>query len=131
MSKRNRLKKQVASQVEGKPAVGLMLGQHQFRAFEGIDAAFGARLSDYPQMSDVPEAFQSHNGPYQNVVSALFFRGGGLSDFGLSFKKGLDHAQAATAIRSLLCSWDPKHEHKTAVVSWALSEWCDGTPTAA
>ena len=133
MSKRNRLKKQVEQtsiKDNPAPAVGLMLGTHQLRAFAGIDASFGAKMADYPTMAQVPVAFHDHSGPYQSVVTKLFFQGGSLPDYGLTIKKVIDRAQAMTAIRALLCSFEPKHEHKTAVVAWALSEWCDGTPTA-
>jgi len=131
MSKRNRLKKEAEVTAASKPlspSSGLTLGSHKFPAFDGLSAAFGARLADYPRMEAVPKQFQEHSGQYQNVVSSLFFRGGKLSDYGLDFKPSIDRAAAMTALRALLGSFDPKHEHKTAVVAWALSEWCDGTP---
>lgn len=132
MSKRNRLKKEVEATTATKAAPsGMTLGSHKFPAFDGLSAAFGARLADYPRMEAVPKQFQEHSGPYQNVVSSLFFRGGKLSDYGLDFKPSIDRSAAMTALRALLGSFDPKHEHKTAVVAWALSEWCDGTPTTA
>lgn len=127
MSKRNKLRKQVeAKAAVEKASVPLRLGDHQFRVFQGIDAAFGARMADYPPMSVVPDDGSMRG--YQDVVSALFFKGGKLEEYGLRIKTSLDRSQVMTAIRALLCSWDPKHEHKTAVVAWALSEWCDGTP---
>jgi hypothetical protein len=128
MSKRNRLRKEVQQDkvaAENSAPMGpLSLGDHTFRVFEGVDAAFGARLSDYPPMSSVPDGTRNH----EHVASTLFFNGGVLEDYGLNIKPGLDRRQVMIAIRALLCSWDPKHEHKTAVVGWALSEWCDGTP---
>jgi hypothetical protein len=131
MGKRQKLKSQVASAkvaaAEAVPAVGLKIGTYQLRPFDGADAAFGARLQDYPPMSAVPDGL----GAYERVMSSLFFLGGQLADHGLTIKAGLDRAQVMTAIRSLMCSFDPKHEHKTAVVAWALSEWCDGIPKAA
>lgn len=110
--------------------LGLKVGTHQFRKFEGLDAAFGARGQDYPTRADIPDQFYNHNSPYNQVVSSLFFSGGKLEDFGLSFKPGIDKAQAMTAIRALLSSFDPKHEIKMGTVAWALSKWCDGTPKA-
>jgi hypothetical protein len=107
---------------------GLTLGSHQFPVFDGASAAFGARGKDYPDQSVIPEKFRRGHTPYNRVVSTLFFKGGKLDDFGLSFKKGIDRNQAMTAIRALLCSFDPKHEIKEATVAWALSEWCDGEP---
>lgn len=133
MSKRNRLKKHVeAAQpvAAAAPAEGLKLGPHQFPAFDGPAAVFGANERDYPAMHIIPEQFKSFSGPYQNVFSGLFYNGGKLDDFGLTVKAGINRAQFFTALRALMCSWAPKHEHKTATVAWALSEWCDGTPKA-
>lgn len=104
----------------------LKLGDHTFRDFDGIDASFGAKRSDYPSMADVP-SHQLHRS-FESVASKLFFRGGKLDDFGLSFKPGIDRIKAMTAIRSLMNSFEPQHEHKMAVVAWALREWCNGTP---
>lgn len=126
MSKRNKLRKQVEEQKPAAAVEPLKVGSHTFRVFQGIDAAFGAKIADYPPMSSVPAGLRS----YENVVSSLFFRGGKLDDFGLSIKPTIDRNQAMTALRALLSSFDPKHEHKTAVVAWCLSEWCDGQPKA-
>lgn len=130
MSKRNKLRKQVeqltATEIVAS-AVPLTLGGHTFRVFQAIDAAFGARLADYPPMSSVPDGATIR--PYVQVASGLFFNGGALQDYGLKIKASLDRSQVTVALRALLSSWDPKHEHKEAVVAWALSEWCDGTPT--
>lgn len=129
MGKRQRNKKVVAAREEEKPVVGLKLGGWQFRPFQGLDAAFGAQREDYPPMDALPSGHVLR--PYEAVVSRIFFNGGTLADYGLAIKKDIDRDQAMIAIRSLLCSWAPKHEHKTAVVAWALSQWCDGTPAAA
>lgn len=40
-----------------------------------------------------------------------------------------DSAQVMGGLRALMSSFEPKHEHKEAVVAWCLREWCDGTPT--
>jgi hypothetical protein len=126
MSKRNRLKKQVAEtaavHVE---VVGLKVGSHQFPAFDGLAATFGARRSDYPTQATIPAEFYNGNTRFNNAFSALFFRGGTLADHGLRVKAGLDRAQVMAAVKVLMCSFDPKHEIKEATVAWALSEWCD------
>ncbi|MBD8556332.1 hypothetical protein IFT84_17630 [Rhizobium sp. CFBP 8762] len=113
------------------PAKGLSLGSHQFPSFDGLAAAFGADIRDYPARDIIPDDFYRGRTPYNAVVSALFFRGGSLESFGLKFKAEIDQGQAMTAIRALLCSFAPKHEIKEATVAWALSVWCDGTPKTA
>ncbi len=105
----------------------LRLGDHTFRDFDGLDASFGAKRSDYPSAADVPN--HPMHPSFERVASKIFFRGGKLNDFGLSFKPGVDGIKAMTAVRSLMGSFEPQHEHKIAVVAWALREWCDGTPT--
>lgn len=99
----------------------LVLGEWAVPEFNGLSAAFGARLEQYPDRATIPKVDRK----YEDVVSALFFRGGSLADHGLKFRSGINHGAAMMAIRSWLCSFDPKHEHKTETVAWALSEWCE------
>jgi hypothetical protein len=127
MGKQSKLKEAAKAQEAEAAQVGMKLGNHQFRVFDGMDASFGANIRDYPKMEEVPK--HDLHRRYEDVVSSLFFRGGRLADYGLSLNAGLDHRAAMTAIKALMCSFEPKHEHKTAVVAWALREWCDGTPT--
>ena len=131
MGKRQKLRKEVEKQqlVNGiLPTVGLKIGTHQLPVFDAISAAFGARGSDYPTQEAIPAQFYGGRTTYNRVVSTLFFKGGSLDQFGLQFKAGINKVQAMTALRALLCSFDPKHEIKEATVAWALSEWCEGTP---
>jgi hypothetical protein len=103
----------------------LMLGSFEVPAFDGLSAAFGARLPQYPPEKSIPAEFSGFSGKYQNIVSSLFFNGGKLADHGVKLKDGIDRAAAMTAIRAWMCSFDPSHEHKTATVAWALSEWTE------
>ncbi|MGO4316672.1 hypothetical protein [Agrobacterium sp. MCAB5] len=125
MGKQKKLREAAAKSTTPNPVTPLKVGSHTFPVFTGASAAFGARLNDYPPMSAVPEVRKE----FRNAFSTLFFRGGSLADFGLSIKPGLDRNQVMTALRSLMSSFDPKHEHKEAVVAWCLSEWCVETPT--
>lgn len=99
----------------------LSLGSHRFREMDNGDAAFGARLSDYPPENTIPVEFHRHNNRYAEAVSTLFFRGGRLSDFGLNWKNPRN-VQYSIVLRALLSSFDPSHNHKTAAVAWFLSE---------
>lgn len=127
MSKRNRLRKESLRTVavEATPTVGLKLGNHQFRAFDGVDCAFGARLKDYPPYESIPEEFRRGHSPANKVVSTLFFKGGKLDDFGLRLKAGVDRAAFYGALKALLSSFDPKHEHKEATCAWLVSEFTE------
>ena len=93
-----------------------------------VAVAFGD-ISALPAWDDIPEDFrrnwhrESH--PWCRIPSKLFFKGGKLSDFGLTPKDGVDGGMANRAIRSCLGSWTPSHEHKIAGVAFMLSEWFD------
>jgi len=109
---------------------GLALGNHKFRQFTGLDAAFGADLRDYPPYKDIPEQFRRGNTPFNDAVSALFFKGGKLEDFGLRLKPETNASAFFAALRSLLCSFAPPHEHKDAACAWLLSEYTELAPSA-
>lgn len=101
----------------------LMLGDFAVPKFDGLSAAFGARLNQYPAPATIPKVDRK----FEDAFGALFYRGGSLSDHGLKLKAGIDRAAAMTAIRAWMGSFDPKHEHKTATVAWAFSEWCEAS----
>lgn len=100
----------------------IKIGDHQFRAFQGIDAAFGANESDYPAREAIPAEFYNGRTKFNDAVSALFFKGGTLADHGLKLKAGTDSASFYTTLRALLGSFAPKHEIKEATCAWLLSE---------
>lgn len=98
----------------------------------GADVAFG-NVKHMPKMADIPERFTHHNGtPFNNAVSMWFFKGGerdGRSIIidGKTFtaKEGVDATKALSAIKAVLGSFEPKHEHKEAACAYMLSEWFD------
>lgn len=102
-------------------AAPLMLGGFAVRPFDNLDVVWGAKRSDYPPMETIPTVDRR----FDDIVSSIFFCGGTLSEHGLKFKPGVHRGRAQAAIRAWLASFDPKHEHKTATVAWALSEWCE------
>lgn len=129
MSKKSRAARrrmpQPEAQAASQPSSLLMLGEFTVPEFDRLSMAFGARLNQYPEMSIIPEEFRRHSGRFQEIVSSIFFRGGTIESFGLRLKPSLNRPAAMAAIRAWLCSFDPKHEHKTATIAWALSEWCE------
>lgn len=96
--------------------------------FTAAENVFGARLDQYPNYETLPYEFRNMKGQFCDVASKLFFNGGRLSDFGLSYKSGIDVSKAQRAIQAWLCSFEPKHEHKIATVGYALSKWCEPMP---
>lgn len=93
--------------------------------FDGPAVAFGASLRDYPPYESIPEEFKSNRNRFNEITSKLFFNGGRLEDHGIRLKPDIDRNKAMRAIKAWLSSFDPKHEHKTATVAYALSEWCE------
>lgn len=95
----------------------------------GADVAFGG-IKHMPRYSDVPDNFKNSYDPYCKAVSSWFFRGAkgapnGIIIDGVTFtaKPGVDAGKALRAIRAVLCSFEPKHEHKEAACAYMLSEW--------
>lgn len=74
-----------------------------------------------PRLKDVPEKFK-------DVANALFFKGGKLSDHGLSLRPDTP-ANFMKCLRAVLCSFEPPHEVKEAVAGSLLQHYCqDGKP---
>lgn len=99
------------------------------------DLAFG-NIKHMPKYEDVPDEFKRTNNPFVRAVSSWFFSGakgreGGIEIAGKAYnaKPGVNAAQALAAIRSVLGSFEPKHEHKEAACAYMLSEWFDPAAT--
>jgi hypothetical protein len=96
------------------------------------DVAFGG-IKHMPKYETLPADFKRHNGnDYVKAVSAWFFDGAkplpnGIAIDGKMFtaKAGVDPVKALRAIRAVLGSFEPKHEHKEAACAFMLSEWFD------
>jgi hypothetical protein len=127
MGKRQRLRKEVQSIQAGVAPVTLTLGAHKFRPFTNLDCAFGADLKDYPPYDAIPEEFRRGYTPANKVVSTLFYKGGSLDQFGLRLKAGVDRSAFYGALKSMLCSFAPKHEHKEAACAWLVAEYTEPT----
>lgn len=93
------------------------------------DIAFPTTPPGLPPWDDIPEDFRDNwhrdNHPWCRIPSKWFYQGGGLSDFGLTPKDGIDGDKAMRAIRCCLGSWEPQHQHKIAGVAYMLSQWFD------
>ena len=96
----------------------------------GADIAFGS-IKHMPRFGTIPEEFQRHHGNvYCKAVSSWFYSGAKavnnvLTVDGVEFrpKAGVNFGKALGAIRAVLGSFEPKHEHKEAACAYMLSEW--------
>jgi hypothetical protein len=94
-----------------------------------VDMAFGGGgkvLADLlPPWEIIPEDFRDDRNDgrkWNRVVSAWFYKG--LSkDTSFDVKEGIDPQIAFRHLKTVMGSFDPKHEHKTAGVAWLLSLW--------
>lgn len=110
------------------------------------DLAFG-NIKHMPRYDTLPEDFRRHRGNvYTEAISSWFFSGvkfigkgdskevngieanvGYRSDRPVRFvaKPGINAGKALRAIRAILASWEPKHEHKEGGAAYLLSQWFD------
>lgn len=95
------------------------------------DVAFG-NIDHMPRYSTLPEEFQRERSPFCDAVQHWFFSGAkghtnGIEIDGVPYtaKPGVNAAQALAAIKAVLGSFEPKHEHKIAACGFMLSEWFD------
>lgn len=94
-----------------------------------LDVAFG-KIDHMPNYYDIPDDFKKMSNPYVSAVSDWFFNGAkglrnGIEINGTKFvaRDGVDAMKALAAIRAILGSFEPKHEHKEAGCAYLLHEW--------
>lgn len=88
-----------------------------------IDVIFG-NIDHLPKMSEIPEQFQRRDNPYVEFVSSWFYGGRSADDIRkLKARDGVNRDAALAAVKAILASFDPKHEHKTAGAAYLLCEW--------
>lgn len=92
-----------------------------------IDTVFG-NIEHMPKYETLPDDFKSMNDktPYNKFVSQWFFGGLKSEDLErLTPKEGVDKAKALSAVKAILASFEPKHEHKIGGSAYLLSQWFD------
>lgn len=89
---------------------------------DAVDAVFGGSkaIEIMPKMKDIPRDYPSRK-KWEKVMSDWFFQG--LKDAKWTPKAGVDTKKALMAIKTVMGSYAPKHEHKSAAVAYMLSEW--------
>jgi hypothetical protein len=97
--------------------------------------AFGD-IKHLPKRKDLPEEYQNDwhrdSQPFCRAVSMWFYKGcqvngNSLIINGVTFvpKEGVDFQKALRAIKAVLGSWAPQHEHKIGGAGYMLSQWFD------
>jgi hypothetical protein len=90
-----------------------------------VEMAFPANVLDWiPSRDEIPDEFKFIRGKseWTDIVSAWFFQG--LSDKVEFYPaEGVDPEKALRAIKALLGSFQPKHEHKEEAAAYLLSLW--------
>jgi hypothetical protein len=92
--------------------------------------AFG-NIKHMPKYETLPEAFQDwHYEPHCRAISDWFYSGAKACPNGIEMKgtkyiakDGVEAGKALAAIKAVMASWEPKHEHKIAACGYMLSEW--------
>lgn len=103
---------------------------------DGIESTFGCGIERYisyggRQDSKSPCRDLERALPAEaQAASMLFYQGGRLSDYGFQVKAGLDRAKVHSALRGLLCSFEPSHEQKIGTAALAIHRWCDPVASA-
>src|SRR6266704_1454992 len=98
-----------------------------------VDAVFG-NIGHLPKWDDLPENFRREWGgdrnPYCKAISDWFYGAAAreknvLTVKGVKFtaKEGVDAAKAFRALKAVIGSWEPRHEHKIAGAGFLISEW--------
>lgn len=95
----------------------------------GVDAVFG-NIRHMPKYDTLPDEYQQMRGIARDAVSSWFFSGAKAIPTGLEIdgvkwtaREGVDHVKALRAIKAVLCSFEPKHEHKIGGCGFMLNEW--------
>jgi hypothetical protein len=97
-----------------------------------LDVTFG-NIKHMPRYDTLPADFKRHDGnAYVKAASTWFFSGAKGSPNGITIgdvtfkaKPGVEAVKALAAIKAILGSFEPKHEHKEAGCAFLLAEWFD------
>jgi hypothetical protein len=84
------------------------------------DCAFPT-ARNIPPKEEIPREFWNGHTIWNECFNDWFYSG--IRAEQLIPKEGVDKNKAIRAIKSIIGSWEPKHEHKEAAVAYLLSEW--------
>lgn len=98
------------------------MSMYPIQEVEFAKMVFPANVLDMmPPYQEIPDEFKRSSNPWARIVSAWFFKG--FDTRRLTPKEGIDKQKALCHIRTVLGSWEPKHEHKEAGCAFLLNEW--------
>ena len=95
-----------------------MISQKDLETINDIEVQFGTTKL-LPPMDQIPEEFVKETTKWNKLFNDWFF--GGVDDIQFAIKDGIDPELALKCIQAHMVSWEPKHEHKTAGVSYMMS----------
>jgi hypothetical protein len=80
-------------------------------------------LSLMPKYEVIPDRFKGFNSKSwgRQIFTEWFFKG--IADSKLNPKKGIDKEIAILYLYNIICSFEPKHEHKEAAAAFLIEEW--------
>lgn len=88
----------------------------------GLDMAFGQRaMGLMPAYAEIPREFRHGRDDYSRFQQKWFSEGVSAGD--VKWRRGIDPDAAWSHLEAIQGSFEPKHEHKAAGVSWLLSKW--------
>jgi hypothetical protein len=117
----------IGGQVSGSGKCMLCLVQKEMQwvpiEVDDIAVGMGARSMEgiLPPYKDIPEEFKQSHGKWIDFVDDWFFKGIELKE--VVMKEGIDKKKAFRHLQSIMHSWSPGHEHKTAGVAYLASLW--------
>jgi hypothetical protein len=92
---------------------------------QDLELAFGGNMKELlPAISEIPQEFYRDKTSWNHFVDKWFFNGLP-SETVFQCKNGVDGNMAIRHLRAIMCSFEPKHEHKTGGVAWLASLWFD------
>lgn len=90
-----------------------------------VEIVFPAHVLDWaPRWDDIPEHFRSMNDKSEwSLIAHTWFNSGLAATTEFHAAEGVDAKKAVRALKALLGSFQPKHEHKIAAAAYLLSCW--------
>jgi hypothetical protein len=95
----------------------------EIQEISDIEMAFPGSVSHLmPKLEEIPEEFKQFRGTKWNAIFNDWFFSG-LKNMKATPKDGIDINKALRHIKTIMESWEPKHEHKGAAVAYLMSLW--------
>lgn len=92
-----------------------------------LEVVFPANVDHLlPSCTDIPQEFKDYRNHWNELAETWFFSG--LSSDALYPKPGIDKTEALRHLKAIMGSFEPKHEHKIAGVSYLMSLWFEVAP---